>query len=88
MSSKSQDTVEIENQSYVEVGGLDKNDFIVSSSISAVIDSIRSDLSAKLDCETGLPIVSGTIYTTDGVKTSGDVEIYGHSIKVLSGNYI
>jgi len=50
MSSKAQDTVEIENQSYVGVGGLDKNDFIVSSSISAVLDAVRTDLSSKLDC--------------------------------------
>lgn len=53
----------------------------LSTNLCGVIDDIRSDLSTKLDCETALPIVIGTLKSTDGFKTSGDIE-------VLSGNYI
>ena len=81
-------TTEIELSSYKILGGLDRNDIVVSSSISSVLDTIRSDLSTKLDCETGEPVISGAISALSGVRTSGDIEVYGHLIRILSGNYI
>ena len=90
MSNRTSDTeiIDIELSSYKTLGGLDRNAIVVSSSISQVLDAVRSDLSTKLDCETGEPVISGAISALSGVKTSGDVEVYGCSIKILSGNYI
>ena len=88
MSDKSQDTIDQEMAAYKTLGSLDQRDAIATSELSNVIDALRSDLSTKLDCETGNPIVSGAVKTLSGIQTSGDIEIYGHTIKVLSGNYI
>ena len=88
MSDKSQDTIDQEMAAYKTLGSLDQRDAVATSELSNVIDALRSDLSTKLDCETGNPIVSGAVKTLSGIQTSGDIEIYGHTIKVLSGNYI
>lgn len=88
MSDKSQDTIDQEMAAYKTLGSLDQRDIVATSELSNVIDALRSDLSTKLDCETGNPIVSGAVKTLSGIQTSGDIEIYGHTIKVLSGNYI
>lgn len=88
MSDKSQDTIDQEMAAYKTIGSLDQLDAVATSELSNVIDAFRSDLSTKLDCETGNPIVSGAVKTLSGIQTSGDIEIYGHTIKVLSGNYI
>lgn len=88
MSDKSQDTIDQEMAAYKTLGSLDQLDAVATSELSNVIDAFRSDLSTKLDCETGNPIVSGAVKTLSGIQTSGDIEIYGHTIKVLSGNYI
>jgi hypothetical protein len=88
MSNRTSGTTEIESNSYKILGGLDRNTVVVDSNISSVLDAVRSDLSTKLDCETGEPVISGVISALSGVRTSGDVEVYGHSIRILSGNYI
>ena len=88
MSNRTTEIIDLELSSYKTLGGLDRNAIVVSSSISSVLDAVRSDLSTKLDCEIGEPVISGAISALSGVKTSGDVEVYGCSIKILSGNYI
>lgn len=88
MSDKSQTTIVQEMTAYKVLGSLDQRDAVATNELSNVIDALRSDLSTKLDCETGNPIVSGAVKTLSGIQTSGDIEIYGHTIKVLSGNYI
>lgn len=88
MSDKSQTTIDQELAAYKMLGSLDQRDAVATSELSNVIDALRSDLSIKLDCETGNPIVSGSVKTLSGIQTSGDIEIHDHSIKILSGNYI
>ena len=67
MSDKSQDTIDQEMAAYKTLGSLDQRDAVATSELSNVIDALRSDLSTKLDCETGNPIVSGAIKTLSGI---------------------
>ena len=67
MSDKSQNTIDKEMAAYKTIGSLDQGDAVATNELSNVIDALRSDLSTKLDCETGNPIVSGAVKTLSGI---------------------